>query len=185
MPTPGPAVAGNRLFALIVVGMLLAGMAVLLLLNTMLAQGAFALQTLQVQQSTLTVDQQAQAEKVLLAQSPAALQKRAVALGMEPAPAPVFLRPSDGRIFGVPIPAPQPRVAATTTATAGATTATTTSPASTTTATTKPAATATTAARTGGQSDAATTASASTSKAGTALGDADGARLDPTSGSNR
>jgi len=105
VPAAPAAVAGNGVFALVVVGMLVAGMGVLLVLNTSLAQGAFELGALNSAKSHLAVQEQQLLQQVALAESPEALQHRADVLGMVPVAAPVFLRLADGAILGDPVPA--------------------------------------------------------------------------------
>jgi hypothetical protein len=105
VPAPAPAVAGNAMFALVVVAMLLGGMVVLLVLNTSLAQGAFELGALGRAQSQLGVQEQRLLQDVAQQESPESLQKRADGLGMVPVTAPVFLRLADGAVLGNPIPA--------------------------------------------------------------------------------
>jgi len=105
VPAPRAAVAGNGVFALVVVGMLVAGMGVLLVLNTSLAQGAFELGSLNSAKSHLAVQEQGLLQQVALAESPEALQHRAEVLGMVPVAAPVFLRLADGAVLGTPVAA--------------------------------------------------------------------------------
>lgn len=109
VPAPAPAVAGNGMFALVVVAMLLGGMVVLLVLNTSLAQGAFELGALARTQSQLGVQEQKLLQNVALQESPESLQKRADGLGMVPVVAPVFLRLADGAVLGTPVPAKRVR----------------------------------------------------------------------------
>jgi len=105
VPAAPAAVAGAGVFALVVVGMLVAGMGVLLVLNTSLAQGAFELGALNKTQAQLAVQEQQLLQQVALTESPDALQRRANALGMVPVAAPVFLRLADGVVLGTPVPA--------------------------------------------------------------------------------
>jgi hypothetical protein len=105
VPAAPAAVAGNGVFALVVVGMLVAGMGVLLVLNTSLAQGAFELGALNAAKSHLAVQEQQLLQQVALSESPEALQHRADVLGMVPVAAPVFLRLADGAVLGDPVPA--------------------------------------------------------------------------------
>jgi hypothetical protein len=102
LPAPGPAVAGNGVFALVVVGMLVGGMVLLLVLNTSLAQGAFEIGTLSKSQAQLAVQEQELLQDVARAEAPEALQRRADALGMVPVTSPVFLRLADGAVLGIP-----------------------------------------------------------------------------------
>lgn len=106
VPPPAPSVAGNGIFAIIVVGMLVGGMLLLLVLNTSLAQGSFEMGALSRTQRDLAVQEQRLVQQVALAESPESLQRRAERLGMVPASSPVFLRLADGVVLGLPKPAP-------------------------------------------------------------------------------
>jgi hypothetical protein len=95
--------------------LLLACMAVLtvglvgvLLLNTIISQGAFRQHELEIKLILLAEKEEALARAVQLAESPIEVEKKARALGMVPAAAPVFLRLSDGKLLGEPVPAPEP-----------------------------------------------------------------------------
>jgi hypothetical protein len=99
------AVAGNGVFALVVVGLLVVGMGVLLGLNTSLAQGAFEISALTRVQSNLAVQEQQLLQEVAVAEAPESLQRRADALGMVPVSSPVFLRLADGAVLGTPVAA--------------------------------------------------------------------------------
>ena len=107
-PAPRASVAGNGMFALVVVGILLAGMVMLLVLNTTLAQGAFEISSLSRTQNQLAVQEQQLLQQVALEEAPDSLQKRAAALGMVPVTSPVFLRLADGAVLGIPHAAPAP-----------------------------------------------------------------------------
>lgn len=108
VPAAPAAVAGNGVFALVVVGLLLSGMGVLLVLNTTLAQGAFEIRSLTGAQSALAIQEQQLLQQVAIAESPESLQSRADALGMVPVASPVFLRLADGAVLGTPVPASAP-----------------------------------------------------------------------------
>lgn len=104
-------------FVLLVLAVLGVGLVGLLLLNTSLQQGSFAIHDLQ-RQTSLLADRQSELErKVAVLQAPENLAARAVKLGMVPNPNPAFLRLSDGKVLGDPTPAtappkPKPKVAA-------------------------------------------------------------------------
>jgi len=135
VPAAPAAVAGRGVFALVVLGMLVAGMGVLLVLNTSLAQGAFELGALTKTQGALAVQEQHLLQQVALAESPDALQVRASSLGMVPVAAPVFLRLSDGAVLGTPTAAvgvPRARVTTFAPVTGASATTTTQIPAGTT-----------------------------------------------------
>lgn len=105
VPPAPAAVAGNGVFALVVVGLLVVGMGVLLGLNTTLAQGAFEINALTRVQNGLAVQEQQLLQQVAVAEAPESLQRRADALGMVPVASPVFLRLADGAVLGTPVPA--------------------------------------------------------------------------------
>ena len=111
VPSAPATVAGRGVFALVVLGMLVAGMGVLLVLNTSLAQGAFELGALSTTRNALAIQEQQLLQQVALEESPDALQARATTLGMVPVSAPVFLRLADGAVLGTPsaaVEAPRP-----------------------------------------------------------------------------
>ena len=92
-------------FAVLCMVLLSAGLLGLLLLNTSLAQGAFALHDLQATSGELSDTQDALTQQIENASSPQHLAKQAVAMGMVPAQSAAFLRLSDGAVFGVATPA--------------------------------------------------------------------------------
>ena len=94
--------ASRGVFALLVGGLLGAGLIVMLVINTSLASGAFVVSELQTQKSELTVEAQALAKEVDAMSSPANLEAKALALGMQPSLNPVFLNLGDGSILGKP-----------------------------------------------------------------------------------
>jgi hypothetical protein len=87
---------------------LAAGFFAVLLLNTVISQGAFRQHELEIQLILLAEKEEALARAVQQAEAPLEVEKAARKLGMVPAAAPVFLRLSDGRILGEPVPAPEP-----------------------------------------------------------------------------
>jgi hypothetical protein len=76
-----------------------------LLLNVAMAQSAFDIRNRQIEVARLTERAQDLEQQLQRAASPASLAGRARALGMVPAPAPAFLRLSDGAILGEAAPA--------------------------------------------------------------------------------
>lgn len=92
--------ASNRTFAFILVGMLVAGMLMLLMINTMAAQASFEKHSLQLELSHKTADRQRLEGEVARAESPEHLLNIAQSMGMVPAATPVFLRLSDHKILG-------------------------------------------------------------------------------------
>jgi len=92
--------ASNRTFAFILCGMLVAGMLMLLAINTMAAQASFQKHELQIELSHKTADRQRLEGEVARAESPEHLLIMANRMGMVPAATPVFLRLSDHKILG-------------------------------------------------------------------------------------
>lgn len=90
------------------VAVLAAGLVGVLLLNTIISQGAFRQHSLEIELILLAEEEERLAREAQLAESPLELEKRARALGMVPAGSPVFLRLSDGKILGEPVAAPAP-----------------------------------------------------------------------------
>ncbi|TAK71106.1 MAG: hypothetical protein EPO13_01010 [Actinomycetota bacterium] len=112
--------AGRGVFVLLVCLLLGAGLLGLLFINTLLAQGAFAMADLRARSSSLADTEQTLAQAVAGQSSPVNLEQRARALGMVRSPAPVFLRLADRKVLGTPIPAPLPKRQGTEPATGGA-----------------------------------------------------------------
>lgn len=102
---PRRRIAPKGPFVLLVAVLLGSGLIGLLLLNTVLAEDAFAVHDLQRQAATLSVQEQALQQRVADLEAPASLAHRAQLLGMVPAGDPVFLRLSDGAVLGDPVPA--------------------------------------------------------------------------------
>lgn len=98
------------MFAVFVLMILTAGMLGMLWINTTLAQGAFTLTDLQQQRAQLIEVEQQLTEQLARADAPAQLEQSARALGMVPQEVPVFLRLSDGRVLGDPVPQAAPVV---------------------------------------------------------------------------
>lgn len=92
--------SGNGLFAGMCAGLLLAGLVALLMLNTSLAQGAFALTDLQTRSGVLTDTAEQATAAVDDQRSPRTLAARAQQMGMVPAQSMAFIRLSDGAILG-------------------------------------------------------------------------------------
>ena len=92
---------------------LAAGFFAVLLLNTVISQGAFRQHELEIQLILLAEKEEALARAVQQAEAPREVEKAARKLGMVPAAAPVFLRLSDGKVLGEPVPAPRRRLRST------------------------------------------------------------------------
>ena len=111
-----PVKASRGTFALIIGALLIAGLGAMLMINTQLAQGSFAVSTLQQQLGTLTEQEAVLNEEVSAAGAPETLAAKARALGMVASRTPVFLSVPDGKVLGKPQPAPGTPVAAATNA---------------------------------------------------------------------
>jgi hypothetical protein len=106
-------------FVLLVCGLLVGGLLLVLLINTWLAQGSFEARQLQQQQVSLQISAQALQQELAAQSAPGNLAAVAAAMGMVPAPAPVF-KDAAGNVLGVPEkavappppPAPSPSASA-------------------------------------------------------------------------
>ena len=99
---------GTGAFVALMGTLLTAGLLVMLLVNTFLAQGAFRVSELTRQAAELQQREQQLAQLLALEENPGRLEQRARALGMVPQDVPAFLRLSDGAILGDPRPQPEP-----------------------------------------------------------------------------
>ncbi len=84
------------------------GFLAVLLLNTVISQGAFRQFELELALIKAAESEEALAATVQAAEAPIEVERAARKLGMVPAAAPVFLRLADGAILGEPVPAPAP-----------------------------------------------------------------------------
>jgi hypothetical protein len=90
----------------VVLFLLVAGLGLLLLLNTLLAQGSFVVHDLDRQITALSDREQALQQKVATLAAPQRLARQASNLGMVAIVNPAFLRMPDGRVLGDPVVAP-------------------------------------------------------------------------------
>lgn len=97
-----PEKASRGVFALLITGLLGAGLVVMLLINTSLSSGAFVVSELQAQKNDLTVQAEALAGEVDALSAPGNLATRARAMGMKQSKNPVFLNLADGSVLGKP-----------------------------------------------------------------------------------
>ncbi len=97
--------SGTAPFAGLCMGLLVIGLLLLLLFNTQLAQGTFAVEELTRTSGTLADEEHELTQALDAERNPAALAKRAIGLGMVPARSMAFIRLSDGAIIGVAEPA--------------------------------------------------------------------------------
>jgi hypothetical protein len=96
-------------FVLLVVAILGVGLVGLLLLNTSLQRGSFAIHDLSRQTAKLAEREENLDQRLARLKAPENLASRAQRMGMVPNPNPVFLRLSDGAVLGDAKPAP-PRI---------------------------------------------------------------------------
>jgi len=97
---------GRNAFGLLIGALLACGLMAVLLLNTVLAQGAFAIHSLEEEATALEIRQQALEQEVAILDTPGSLARRARDLGMVRSPLAAYLRLSDGRVLGVPTVTP-------------------------------------------------------------------------------
>jgi hypothetical protein len=115
-----PAAAGRAPFAVLIAGILLAGLMGLLLVHTLAAQDAFRVHDLNQRLATLKDSEQQLQIATVQAESPSALRNQALALGMRPSQIDGYRHAKDGRVIGtltaIPLPviAPVPTPTATT-----------------------------------------------------------------------
>jgi hypothetical protein len=100
-----PADSPRLPFALLVIGLVAAGLVGLLIVNTSMQSGAFEVGRLQQQNQLLSEQQGDLQRQVQQLSSPVAVTNRAAALGMVADPNPGFLRLSDSKVLGSPQPA--------------------------------------------------------------------------------
>lgn len=95
----------NIAFTMLVVGLGAFSLLSSLVINVALTQGAFQEAALTREVRGIEAQQQAAQQTLAMLGSPGALESRARAMGMVPVAAPVFLRLSDGKVLGKPMPA--------------------------------------------------------------------------------
>jgi hypothetical protein len=95
-------------FVAVLLALLGIGLVGLLMLNTELNKGAFALRQANREATALTQQQQQYQQELSRLTEPGALAARAQQLGLVPNGNPAFLDPNSGAVLGVPTPAPTP-----------------------------------------------------------------------------
>jgi hypothetical protein len=93
--------SGGAAFAVACIALLAAGLFSLLLINISMSRGSYALHDLQAASGELADTQDALTQQLSAQESPPHLARRAVEMGMVPAPSAAFLRLSDGKVVGV------------------------------------------------------------------------------------
>ena len=102
--------ANLGIFAVVCLAIVTVGLVTMLIVNTMLASGAFTINELQAQKAQLLEQEQQLQEEVAKASSPMLLEEKARALGMVPQDAPAFISLETGEILGNAVPQPEPIV---------------------------------------------------------------------------
>ena len=97
--------ASSRTFTWIVAAIISFGIMLTLQFQVLAGSASFQKHSLQATLSDLSAERQALESEVALGESPDALMTKARKLGMVPAAAPVFIRLSDHKVLGKPIPA--------------------------------------------------------------------------------
>lgn len=129
---PGPRLAviegwaGRRSaipFALLVLGVLAAGLIALLSLNTAMDENSVKTQQAEQRQARLTDREQQLSQRLSGLSAPGSLASAAAAQGLVPNPQPAFLNPTTGAVLGSPSPAPSPSPSPSPSATASGTAA--------------------------------------------------------------
>lgn len=103
---PVPVAAPRAPFVLLVLVLVAAGIVGLLVLNTAINTNSFALQQLRDKQDQLDSQQQEVSQELADRESPGSLRAAAARMGLVPAGRSAYIRLPDGKVIGVPQPAP-------------------------------------------------------------------------------
>ncbi|MEX1209509.1 MAG: hypothetical protein WEA35_01400 [Candidatus Nanopelagicales bacterium] len=98
------------IFAIVCLAIATVGLVSMLIVNTMLASGAFTVSELQAEKALLLEQEQQLTEEIAIASSPLLLEERVRAMGMVPQDAPAFIDLETGEIVGNTVPQPAPIV---------------------------------------------------------------------------
>jgi hypothetical protein len=114
-PSLLPATSSKRrarlgIFAIVCLAIATVGLVSMLIVNTMLASGAFTVSELQAEKALLLEQEQQLTEEIAIASSPLLLEERVRAMGMVPQDAPAFIDLESGEIMGNTVPQPAPIV---------------------------------------------------------------------------
>ncbi len=88
-------------YGMLCAGLVICGLLMMLVLNTVRAEGSFVLSDLRAEQARLDARQVTLESELALLRSPDNLARRAEGLGMVPSPSTAVLRLSDGVVLGV------------------------------------------------------------------------------------
>jgi len=100
-----PERASRGLFAVVLAAMLALGLVIMLVINTSVAQTAFTVSELQIQQRELARTEAALTEELSAVAAPPVLEAKARAIGMVPSGRPVFVTIPSGEVKGRAKPA--------------------------------------------------------------------------------
>ncbi len=103
---PVPVAAARAPFVALLLGLVVAGIVGLLVLNTAINTRSLTLQQLRDKQTTLDAREQQLNRELADRGSPGNLQAAATRMGLVPAGTTAFIRLPDGKVIGVPQPAP-------------------------------------------------------------------------------
>jgi cell division protein FtsB len=92
-------------FVLLVLGLVVAGLVSLLMLNTLVNENSFQIHALTTEQEQLDLREQQLKRQVDKLETPGSMEAAARRLGLVPAGTPAFIQLPDGRVLGVPTPA--------------------------------------------------------------------------------
>ena len=112
VPAKAPTIRRKRLgiFAVGCLGIVSVGLVTMLVVNTMLASGAFTVSALEAQKAQLLEREQQLQEAIAVSSAPLLLEEKARALGMVPQDSPAFISLETGEILGNTVPQPEPIV---------------------------------------------------------------------------
>lgn len=102
---PVPVSAPRAPFVVLVLGVVMAGVLGILVLNTKIYENAFKLSDLQSKQVNLDRQEQQLNQQIAKQEAPNNLAAAAAKQGLVPAGSPAFIRLPDGRVLGIPQPA--------------------------------------------------------------------------------
>jgi hypothetical protein len=92
-------------FVLLVLGLVVAGLVALLMLNTLVNENSFRLHALTTEQQKLDLREQQLKRQVDTLETPGSMEAAARRLGLVPAGTPAFIALPGGKVLGVPTPA--------------------------------------------------------------------------------
>lgn len=109
LPAAGPRRRAHLgVFAIVCLAIATVGLVSMLIVNTMLASGAFTVSELQAEKALLLEQEQQLSEEIAIASSPLLLEEKVRAMGMVPQDAPAFIDLESGEIVGNTVPQPEP-----------------------------------------------------------------------------